>query len=205
MAIRIECYELIVPTKIGELYFPEQYTDKWCWNDGSICRPMGAMNPLDAYSIVQECENLGLSRFKEDNGVKVIGDFYVASQFGFDDTLKYGKQNWLRVYQDVAWNPSCPLGTNLPDKFPCYHGGFYYESQEVWDEAGLVLGAFNKALDEYESKLMTHKDETDESDGLIKFDFNLISIRTSYDNFFIDLGRKTFEQEMIDYSKKVSE
>ncbi|MCD8317504.1 MAG: hypothetical protein LUC45_00980 [Paraprevotella sp.] len=65
MAIRIECYELITPSRIGELYFPKQYADEWCWNDGAICTPMSAMNRWDMDAIVEDCMKLGLKRYRE--------------------------------------------------------------------------------------------------------------------------------------------
>ena len=123
MAIRIECYGLITPSRIGKLYFPKQYADERCRNDRAICNPMSAMSRLDMAAIVEDCMKLGLERYKEENGERTIGDFYVSTQFGFDDTLDM-KSDWLRVYQGVAWNPACPMGIGLPDKFPCWHGGF---------------------------------------------------------------------------------
>ena len=143
MAIRIECYGLITPSRIGRQYFPKQYADEWCRNDGAICNPMSAMNRRDMAAIVEDCMKMGLKRHKEENGERTIGDFYVATQFGLDDTLDM-KSDWLRVYQGVAWNPACPMGNGLPDKFPCWHGGFYYESAKEWDTAGLALSAFNE-------------------------------------------------------------
>lgn len=109
MAIRIECYGLITQSRIGKLYFPKQYADEWNRNDGTICNPMSAMNRRDMATIVEDCMKLGLKRYKEENGERTIGDFYVATQSGLDDTLDM-KSDWLRVYQCVAWNPACPMG-----------------------------------------------------------------------------------------------
>ena len=67
MAIRIDCYELITPVQIGKQYFPKQYAEEWCWNDGVICTPMRAMNPWGMDSIMETCEELSLKRFREEN------------------------------------------------------------------------------------------------------------------------------------------
>lgn len=190
MAIRIECYALITPVDIAKRYFPEDYPNEWCWKDGAICRIMGAMNPWDAQSMVETCINLGLVRYKEHDGKKRIGDFYVASQLGLDDTDMQDKEtDWLRVYQGVAWNPSCPLGIDLPDKFPCWRGGFYYESAEEWRTAKLALAAFNKALEKHFSECMNR--ETD----LHPFDFPPFPDATPYDDFFVRLGHKSWCHE----------
>lgn len=148
MAIRVECYELITPSQIGELYFPEQYADEWCWNDGMVCTPLSAMSSWHMAAIVEDCMKMGLKRYKEDNGERTIGDFYVATELGFDDTLDM-KSDWIRVYKGVAWHPACPMGVGLPDNFPCWHGGFYYESAEEWETAKLALSAFNEVLEKH--------------------------------------------------------
>lgn len=188
MAIRVEFYRLITPVHIAKQYFPGQYAEKWCWNDGAICTPMGAMNPCDISNIIRECEDLGLKKFREGNGERIIGDYYIGMQFGFDDTSLYKKSDWVRVYHDVAWNPSFPLGKRIPDKFPCFHGGFYYESEKVWEEAGLALDAFNEALDEYEPKPLSGKEED------LLFD---MPRTTPYDNFFNRLAMRTLEREIF--------
>ena len=185
MAIRIQCYRLITQSQIGKQYFSEQYAKEWCWNDGAICNPMSAMNRRDMNEIVEECVKRGLKRYKEENGEKTIGDFYVATQFGLDDTLDI-KSDWLRVYQGVAWNPACPMGIGLPDKFPCWHGGFYYESAEEWETAGFALTFFNEALEKHFSECMNRKTETDPF-GLL----SLLPDKTPYDDFFIRLGEKS--------------
>ena len=109
MAIKIEFYQLITPVHIAKKYFPKQYENESCWNDGVICTPMGTMNSFDISSIIRECERLGLRRFKEENGERIIGDYYIGTQSGLDDTFQYKKSNLIRVYNGVAWNPSCPL------------------------------------------------------------------------------------------------
>lgn len=189
MAIRIEFYELIVPTEIGKLYFPEKYVDESRWNDGLICTPMGAMDPFGAYSMITDCKNKGLSGIEEIDGVKQYIDFYLVSQF-FGMPLLH-KCDWLRIHQEVAWNPNCPWGNNPPERFPCYYGGFYYGSKEVWEESKKALIAFDKAMEECEQKRVAQKDETEKTvDEEIDFGFALFPERTPYDNFFIDLGQK---------------
>ena len=80
MAIKIEFYQLITPVHIAKKYFPKQYENESCWNDGVICTPMGTMNSFDISSIIRECERLGLRRFKEENGERIIGDYYIGTQ-----------------------------------------------------------------------------------------------------------------------------
>lgn len=195
MAIRIECYGLITQSRIGKLYFPKQYADEWCWNDGVICNPMSAMNRWDMAAIVEDCLKLGLKRDKEENGERIIGDFYVATQFGLDDTLNM-KSDWLRVYQGVAWNPACPMGVGLPDKFPCSHGGFYYESAEEWETANLALSAFNETLEKHFSECINR--ETD----LNPFGLPPFPDATPYDDFFVKLGQKSWcHERRLPYKK----
>ena len=189
MAIKIEFYQLITPVHIAKKYFPKQYENESCWNDGVICTPMGAMNPFDISSIIRECEELGLKRFREENGEKIIGDYYIGTQSGLNDTLQY-KSDWIRVCHGVAWNPSCPLGNDIPDKFPCFHGGFYYES-------GQALSAFNKILDEHEPKQLSGME-----DNLLLKIISDLPTPTPYDGFFHELSRKTMEQEFIEYQKR---
>lgn len=201
MAIRIECYTLIIPVDIGKRYFPEDYPNEWCWNDGAICRIMGAMNPLDVRSMVETCLKLGLIRYKGYGGKIRIGDFYVASQFGWDDTNMQDKESgWLRVYQGVAWNPSYPLGLDLPNKFPCYHGGFYYKSEEVWRQSRLALSAFNKVLDEHRNECLKKTDCLEDSESL----FSGLPRPTPYDDFFIDLERETFKHQLEEHTARSS-
>lgn len=197
MAIKVEFYQLITPVHIAREYFPKQYENESCLNDGVICTPMGAMNPFDTSSIIRECEDLGLRRFREENGEKIIGDYYIGTQSGLDDTFQYRKSDWIKVCYGVAWNPSCPLGNDIPDKFPCFHGGFYYESRQVWEEAGQALSAFNKILDEHEPKQLSGM----ENDLLLKIISDLPT-PTPYDGFFHELSRKTMEQEFIEYQKR---
>ena len=64
--------------------------------------PMGAMNSFDINSIIRECEKLGLRRFREENGEKIIGDYYIGTQFGLDDTFQYRKSDWIRVHNGVC-------------------------------------------------------------------------------------------------------
>ena len=71
MAIKIEFYQLITPVHIAKKYFPKQYENESCCNDGVICTPMGAMNSFDISYIIRECEKLGLRRFKEENRVHI--------------------------------------------------------------------------------------------------------------------------------------
>lgn len=194
MAIRIECYGLITQSRIGKQYFPKQYADEWCWNDGAICNPMSAMNRLDMAAIVEDCMKLGLEKYKEENGERTIGDFYVATQFGLDDTLNM-KNDWLRAYQGVAWNPACPMGIGLPDKFPCWHGGFHYESAEEWETAKLALSAFNDALNKHFSECRSQ--ET----GLNPFGLPPFPDATPYDDFFARLGQKSWCHERRLYYK----
>ncbi len=196
MAIKIEFYQLITPVHIAKKYFPKQYENESCWNDGVICTPMGAMNPFDISSIIRECEELGLKRFREENGEKIIGDYYIGTQSGLNDTLQY-KSDWIRVCHGVAWNPSCPLGNDIPDKFPCFHGGFYYESGQVWKESGQALSAFNKILDEHEPKQLSGME-----DNLLLKIISDLPTPTPYDGFFHELSRKTMEQEFIEYQKR---
>lgn len=196
MAIKIEFYQLITPVHIAKKYFPKQYENESCWNDGVICTPMGAMNPFDISSIIRECEELGLKRFREENGEKIIGDYYIGTQSGLNDTLQY-KSDWIRVCHGVAWNPSCPLGNDIPDKFPCFHGGFYYESGQVWKESGQALSAFNKILDEHEPKQLSGME-----DNLLLKIISDLPTPTPYDGFFHELSRKTMEQEFIKYQKR---
>ena len=157
---------------------------------------MGAMNPFDISSIIRECEELGLKRFREENGEKIIGDYYIGTQSGLNDTLQY-KSDWIRVCHGVAWNPSCPLGNDIPDKFPCFHGGFYYESGQVWKESGQALSAFNKILDEHEPKQLSGME-----DNLLLKIISDLPTPTPYDGFFHELSRKTMEQEFIEYQKR---
>ena len=82
MAIKIEFYQLITPTHIAWKYFPKQYENESCWNDGVICTPMGTMNLFDINSIIRECEKLGLRRFKEENRERIIGDYYIGAENG---------------------------------------------------------------------------------------------------------------------------
>lgn len=196
MAIKIEFYQLITPVHIAKKYFPKQYENESCWNDGVICTPMGAMNPFDISSIIRECEELGLKRFREENGEKIIGDYYIGTQSGLNDTLQY-KSDWIRVCHGVAWNPSRPLGNDIPDKFPCFHGGFYYESGQVWKESGQALSAFNKILDEHEPKQLSGME-----DNLLLKIISDLPTPTPYDGFFHELSRKTMEQEFIEYQKR---
>lgn len=196
MAIKIEFYQLITPVHIAKKYFPKQYENESCWNDGVICTPMGAMNPFDISSIIRECEELGLKRFREENGEKIIGDYYIGTQSGLNDTLQY-KSDWIRVCHGVAWNPSCPLGNDISDKFPCFHGGFYYESGQVWKESGQALSAFNKILDEHEPKQLSGME-----DNLLLKIISDLPTPTPYDGFFHELSRKTMEQEFIEYQKR---
>ena len=139
MAIKVEFYQLITPVHIAKKYFPKQYENESYWNDGVICTPMGTMNPFDISSIIGECEKFGLIRFKEENGERIIGDYYIGTQSGLDDTFQYKKSNWIRVHNGVAWNPYLPYGKNIPIKFPCFYGGFYYESKQVWEESKTAL------------------------------------------------------------------
>lgn len=193
MAIRIEFYALIMPVDIAKRYFPKDYPDKWCWKDGAICRIMGALDPGDAWEIVDICSHLGLDRYKEQDGRKLIGDFYMASQFGLEDTITPDREaDWLRAYQGVAWNPNCPLGLDLPYIFPCWHGGFYYSSEEVWQQASSALSAFNEVLDEYRDERMRQVDFLDDSELSI---FGL-PYKTPYDNFFINLGLESDRQRL---------
>ena len=154
------------------------------------------MNPFDISSIIRECEELGLKRFREENGEKIIGDYYIGTQSGLNDTLQY-KSDWIRVCHGVAWNPSCPLGNDIPDKFPCFHGGFYYESGQVWKESGQALSAFNKILDEHEPKQLSGME-----DNLLLKIISDLPTPTPYDGFFHELSRKTMEQEFIEYQKR---
>lgn len=197
MAIKVEFYQLITPVYIAREYFPKQYENEFCWNDGVICTPMGAMNPFDTSFIIKECEELGLKRFMEENGEKIIGDYYIGTQSGLDDTFQYKKSDWIRVCHGVAWNPSCPLGNDIPDKFPCFHTGFYYESRQVWEECGQALSAFNKTLDEHEPKQLSGM----EDDLLLKI-ISSLPHPTPYDGFFHELSQKTMEQEFIEYRKR---
>ena len=92
---------------------------------------------------------------------------------------------------------ACPLGNDIPYKFPCFHAGFYYESRQVWEEAKQALSAFNKILDEHEPKQLSGT----EDDLLLKIISGLPS-QTPYDSFFHELSRKTMEQEFIEYRKR---
>ncbi|MCD8317505.1 MAG: hypothetical protein LUC45_00985 [Paraprevotella sp.] len=112
----------------------------------------------------------------------------MATQFGLDDTLNI-KSDWLRVYQGVAWNPACPMGIGFPDKFPCWNGGFYYESAEEWETAGLALAAFDEALEKHFSECTSQ--ETD----LNQFGLPSFPDATPYDGFFVRLGQKSWCHE----------
>lgn len=191
MAIRLEFYKLIVPIQTGKLYYPEFMGLTWCWNDGVICAPGCAMNTHDAISIIKDCENIGLSGLTEIDGERKIVDFCMVNQFG--DPLLV-KCDWLRVHNGVAWNPNFPFGIHQPDDFPCEYGGFYYESQEVWEQSKLALSAFNEVLGEYEQKQLTHENNKLSSDGLFDF-MPLMPQKTAYDNFFVDLALRTFDQD----------
>lgn len=94
----------------------------------------------------------GLRRFKEENGERIIGDYYIGTQSGLDDTFQCKKSDWIRVCHGVAWNPYFPYGKNIPIKFPCFYGGFYYESKQVWEESKTALLCFNDMLDKHNLK-----------------------------------------------------
>ena len=196
MAIKIEFYQLITPTHIAWKYFPKQYENESYWNDGVICTPMGTMNPFDISSIIGECEKFGLIRFKEENGERIIGDYYIGTQSGLDDTFQYKKSNWIRVHNGVAWNPYLPYGKNIPIKFPCFYGGFYYESKQVWEESKTALLCFNDILDKYNLKRQPIKEE-----NLLSEIISSIPEKTPYDNFFYELSQRTLEQEFIEYQR----
>lgn len=181
MAIKVECYTLITTVEIGKEYFPKQYTEDWCYNDGVIFTPMGAMNSIDVSSMIEDCEKLGLKRFREKNGEKVIGDYFIASQLtNLNDTINYTQCDWIRVYNDVAWHPSFPMGKGVPT-FPCYRGGYYYKSKEVWDTAELSLEVYNKKIDAFYTC------------GFIE--------ATPFDTFFTDLTKQTWIQQCIEYEE----
>lgn len=196
MAIKVEFYQLITPVHIAKKYFPKQYENESCWNDGVICTPIGAMNSFDINSIIGECEKLGLRRFREENGEKIIGDYYIGTQFGLDDTFQYRKGDWIRVHNGVAWNPYFLYGKNIPEEFPCFYGGFYYESKQVWEESKTALLCFNDILDKYNLKRQPIKEE-----NLLSEIISSIPEKTPYDNFFYELSQRTLEQEFIEYQK----
>ena len=196
MAIKVEFYQLITPVHIAKKYFPKQYENESYWNDGVICTPMGTMNPFDISSIIGECEKFGLIRFKEENGERIIGDYYIGTQSGLDDTFQYKKSNWIRVHNGVAWNPYLPYGKNIPIKFPCFYGGFYYESKQVWEESKTALLCFNDILDKYNLKRQPIKEE-----NLLSEIISSIPDRTPYDSFFYELSQRTLEQEFIEYQR----
>lgn len=191
MAIRIEFYELIVPVQTGKLYYPEFMGLSWNWNDGVICTPGGAMNTLDAKDIIADCENIGLTGLTEIDGETKNVDFCLVNQFGGPLPAKC---DWLRTYNGVAWNPEFPFGVHHPDDFPCEYGGFFYESQEVWEESKLALLAFDEVLAEYEQNQPTHENHEIKSDGLFDF-MPLMPQNTPYDNFFVELVQKTYMAE----------
>lgn len=148
MAIKVECYTLLTTVEIGKRCFPEQFVHGSCWNDGIICSPMGAMNPIDVKSMIEECESLGLRRFRLENGKNIIGDYFIASQFGSNLFMGYAPSDWIRVYNDVAWHPSFPMGKGIKT-IPGYQGGYYYESVEMWQEAEMALMSYNKMFDDF--------------------------------------------------------
>lgn len=195
MAIRIEFYELIVPVQTGKLYYPQNMDCFWCWNDGVICTPGGAMNPSDVCSIIAHCEDMGLAGLKEIDGEKKLLDYCIVSQFC---SSLNAKCDWLRVRKGVAWNPEYPFGLNQPDKFPCSYGGFYFESKDVWEQSKVALLTLDEAIQEYErkeeQKNMVQEETKMDSNNLIIWDFDAMPRSTPYDNFFIKLGQKTLEQ-----------
>ena len=196
MAIRIEFYQLITPVHIARKYFLKQYENESCWNDGVICTPMGTMNSFDISSIIGECEKMGLRRFKEENGEIIIGDYYIGTQSRLDDTFQYKKSNWIRVHNGVAWNPYLPYGKNIPEEFPCFYAGFYYESKQVWNESKTALLCFNDILDKYNLKRQPIKEE-----NLLSEIISSIPEKTPYDSFFYELSQRTLEYEFIKYQK----
>lgn len=195
MAIRIEFYELIVPVQTGKLYYPQNMDYFWCWNDGVICTPRGAMNPSDVCSIMAHCEDMGLIELKETGGEKKLQDYCIVSQFC---SYLDAKCDWLRVRKGVAWNPEYPFGLNLPEKFPCSYGGFYFESKEIWEQSKVALRALDEAMEEYEQKKkqksMVQEKERIDSNGLSLLEFDVVP-HTPYDNFFVELAKKTLEQD----------
>lgn len=194
MAIKIGFYQLITPVHIAKKYFPKQYENESCWNDGAICTPMGTMNPFDISSIIEECEKIGLRRFKEENGERIIWDCYIGTQSGLDDTFQCKKSDWIRGFHGVAWNPYFPYGKNIPIKFPCFYGGFYYESKQVWEESKTALLCFNDMLDKHNLKRPPIK-----GGNILSEIISSIPEKTPYDNFFYELSQRTLEQVFIEY------
>lgn len=191
MAIKIECYRLITSVRTARQYFPNEYEEIQCLNDGIICSPIGAMNQSDINSIIQECEKSGLRRFRQENTENIIGNYYIGTENGLDNTYQYKNKTWIRVHNGVAWNPYSPYGKNLPKKFPCFYGGFYYESKQIWEEAKIALSCFNDILDRHDLKRQTTKGK-----NLLSEIISSIPNKTPYDNFFYELSRKTFEHEL---------
>lgn len=189
MAIKIECNSLITTVEIGKKYFPEEYAENWYWNDGVICWLMISFSPNEVSSMIEKCEKLGLKRFKEENGKKVVGDYFIVSHSGCDRTLEFAQCDWIRIYNDVAWHLSFPMGKDVP-AFPCYRGGYYYKSKEVWDRMELALEYFNKVIDTcYEKPI---KVET--FDDFFKYCVK----ETPFDSFFQDLELQTSEQQSFE-------
>ena len=115
---------------------------------------------------------------------------------GLDDTFQYRKSDWIRVHNGVAWNPYLPYGKNIPIKFPCFYGGFYYESKQVWEESKTALLCFNDILDKYNLKRQPIKEE-----NLLSEIISSIPEKTPYDNFFYELSQRTLETGIYRISK----
>lgn len=191
MAIRVEFYELITHEQFGKQYFPEYVGCDWYWSDSVICAPWGSMMRDQLDEMIDEYLDKGLTLLKDADGEKGFADFCVVND---RRGLFNVKCEWLRVYNGVAWNPESLFGLDQPNKFPCYYGGFYYESEKVWEQSKAVLLAFDEAFDEYERKNVAYREGKVISGDLFSLDLKLPLI--PYDKFFIELGEQTNLKEI---------
>ena len=91
MAIRLELFNLIVPIKVINRYYPggfralvaenQSMFGGKLWHDGHLFR-YGAMNPTDIQALVEFWIKKGLTPFEERNGKKCWKDMCVVDFFG---------------------------------------------------------------------------------------------------------------------------
>ena len=75
---------------------------------------------------------------------------------------------------------------------PCFYGGFYYESKQVWEESKTALLCFNDILDKHNLKRQPIKEE-----NLLSEIISSIPDRTAFDSFFYELSLSTLEYDFI--------
>ena len=175
MALNLLFYNIIILHDDLPLYGEEHMDELYeMWSDGRIAIPDCCMDPLTAHNMVVKAKQKGFRLLKDD---QPSGNYFLAAQF-MEGSPTF-QSSWLRVYRDVAWDPRCPMGSELPPtRFPCMFGGFYYENVKVWEEAKQTLNAFNDVISE-----------------CVKTQ-SIMPAPTMFDNFFRELKFRTLAREM---------